>query len=111
MAGNNYIPEYVLSNLKWYERDGLLTYIDQLKCNRFLADPDKHFQEIKVIKFDIIYKTIRGEKIPEKTLKDYQTVKAESTKAYPKKDQDKFLSSVFGIDRKDIYFEKKKVID
>ena len=54
MVGNNYIPEYVLSNLKWYERDGLLTYIDQLKCNRFLADPDKQFQEIKVIKFDMI---------------------------------------------------------
>ena len=111
MVGNNYIPEYVLSNLKWYERDGLLTYIDQLKCNRFLADPDKQFQEIKVIKFDMIYKTIRGETIPEKTLKDYQNVKAESTKAYPTKDQDKFSSSVFGIDRKDIYFEKKKVID
>ena len=111
MVGNNYIPEYVLSNLKWYERDGLLTYIDQLKCNRFLADPDKQFQEIKVIKFDMIYKTIRGETIPEKTLKDYQNVKAESTKAYPTKDQDKFSSSEFGIDRKDIYFEKKKVID
>lgn len=29
MAENNYIPEYVSSDLKWYKRDGLLTYIDQ----------------------------------------------------------------------------------
>ena len=28
MLVNKYIPEYVPSDLKWYERDGLLTYID-----------------------------------------------------------------------------------
>ena len=28
---NKYIPKYVPEDLPWYERDGLLTYIDQLK--------------------------------------------------------------------------------
>ena len=103
MAENNYIPEYVSSDLKRY---GLLTYIDKLKCNRYLEDPNKNFKETKLINFDIIYKTIRDEKIPDKTLKYCQTVKAERTKPYPKKDQDRFLSSAFRTDRKDLYFEK-----
>ena len=106
MAENNYIPEYVSSDLKWYKRDGLLTYIDQQKCERFLQDPDKPFKETKEINFDIIYKTIRGEKSQDKTRKGYQTVKAEITKSYPKKDQNRFLPSAFRTDRNDIYFEK-----
>ena len=37
---NKYIPEYTPNNLKWYERDGLLTYIDQLKYEEFSSNPD-----------------------------------------------------------------------
>ena len=106
MAENNYVPEYVSSDLKWYKRDELLTYIDQQKCERFLQDPDMPFKEAKEIYFDIIYKTITGEKSPDKALKDYQTVKAERTKSYLKKGQSRFLSSAFRTDRNDIYFEK-----
>lgn len=74
MAVNNYISEYVPSDLKWYERDGLMTYIDQAKCKEFLSDSDKHSREKKIISFDIIYKSIRGEKVPESDLKKYQSV-------------------------------------
>ena len=35
MATNNYIPEYVLSDLNWYKRNGLMTYIDQDKLEEF----------------------------------------------------------------------------
>ena len=63
----------------------MLTYIDQLKCNKFLEDPDKYFRKTKVISFDIIYKMITDKKIPDETLKDYQTAKAERTKTYSKK--------------------------
>ena len=28
---NKYIPKYVAEDLPWYEREGLLTYIDQMK--------------------------------------------------------------------------------
>ena len=47
MATNNYIPKYVPIDLKWYKRDGLMTYIDHVKCEEFLSDPDKHFREKK----------------------------------------------------------------
>ena len=30
ICSNSYIPPYVKSDLKWYEKDGLLTYIDRL---------------------------------------------------------------------------------
>lgn len=39
---NNYIPEYVPEDLPWYERDGLMKYIDQVKCQDFLKDSDGH---------------------------------------------------------------------
>ena len=47
MATNNYIPKYVPIDLKWYEIAGLMTYIDHVKCEEFLSDPDKHFREKK----------------------------------------------------------------
>ena len=37
---NKYVPVYVPQDLKWYERDGLLTYINQIKYERFSEDPD-----------------------------------------------------------------------
>ena len=66
MAINNYIPEYILDNLPWSKRDGLMTHLDKIKCD------EKHFRE-KIYKFIIyIYKSIRGEKISEADLKSYQ---------------------------------------
>lgn len=50
---NNYIPEYVFDNLQWYQRDGLMTYIDKLKYNNFIRD--EHFKITKVVNFDMIY--------------------------------------------------------
>ena len=32
---NSYIPLYIKPNLKWYERDGLMTYCDQLEYWQF----------------------------------------------------------------------------
>ena len=51
MATNKYIPEYVLSDLNWYKRNGVMTYIDQDKCEESLSDPDKHLKEKKNSKF------------------------------------------------------------
>ena len=83
MAVNNYVPGYVPENLPWYERDGLLTWYDQAKCKEFLEDPDVHFKNKKIVNFDIIDKSIRGEKIPENDLENYQTVKMDRVKKYP----------------------------
>ena len=56
MVDNNYIPNYTSSNLKWYERDGLFTYIDQLKREKFLENSDENFKKTRVINFDIIHR-------------------------------------------------------
>ena len=37
---NTYIPPYVSSELKWYERDGLLTYFDRLEYEQFEKNRD-----------------------------------------------------------------------
>ena len=71
MVINDYVPECVSGNLPWYERDGLLTWYDQAKCKEFLEDPDGHFKNKKTVNFDIIYKSISGEKIPKNDLKNY----------------------------------------
>ena len=60
---NSYIPAHAPWNLKWYERDGLLTYIDQLKYNEFIKNPDNHFQRARINNFDLIHKEYRGEPI------------------------------------------------
>ena len=60
---SNYIPEYVPNNLKWYERDGLMTYIDQLKYNSFVRNTDEHFEKTQAINFDIIRRLARGENL------------------------------------------------
>ena len=48
---NNYIPKYVSEDLTWYERDGLLTDIDQLKYKDFISDPNNHIKNTQVINF------------------------------------------------------------
>ena len=32
--------EYVPEDLPWYGKDGLMAYIDQLKYEEFISDPD-----------------------------------------------------------------------
>ena len=39
---NKYIPKYIPEYLPWHKRDGLLTYIDQLKYKDFISDPNVH---------------------------------------------------------------------
>lgn len=41
---NSYIPEYAHENVPQYERDGLLTYIDQLKYQKFTENRNEHFK-------------------------------------------------------------------
>ena len=50
---NNYIPEYISDKFLWYERDGLMTYIDKLKNYSFIKDTDSHFKNTQDINFDL----------------------------------------------------------
>ena len=49
MASNYYVPEYGLSDLRWYERDGLMTWYNQRKREEFLRDSKIHFKNTKIV--------------------------------------------------------------
>ena len=51
-----------------------MTWYDQVKCEQFLEDVNKHFSKTKNVNFDIINKSIKGEEMSESVLKNYQTV-------------------------------------
>ena len=51
---NSFIPPYIKPNLKWYERDGLMTYCDRLTYERFEENRDSYLKNVQVINFDII---------------------------------------------------------
>ena len=76
---NTYIPPYVKDDLKWYERDGLMTYIDRLKHERFEEDRDSYLSKAKIVNFDMIHASCRGQ-TREKSKKYYQTIRRETLK-------------------------------
>lgn len=59
-VANKYVPPYKNLHLPWCERDGLLTYIDQLKYKKFIENPDDHFSNVEIINFDIIHHECSG---------------------------------------------------
>ena len=52
---NKYIPEAIPKDLPLYDRDGLMTYIDQLEYKRCISDPDSYLEKAEVINFVIIH--------------------------------------------------------
>ena len=101
---NIHVPKVVPKNLPQYERNGLMPWYDQIKCEDFLRDTDQHFQQAKIINFDIIHREYCGEEVTKDLLKHYQTVNDKSVPDYPTPKQDQILSSAFRTDREDIFF-------
>ena len=77
------------------------------KCPNLLRDTKRHFNETKIVNFDIIHTKCCGEVVPDELLKYYQTVNQTWVSDYPSDDQERILSSAFCTDKKDIYFENK----
>ena len=88
-----------------------MTWYDQAKCRDLLENSKKHFEEVKVVNFDIIHRSARSEPVPAEILKKCQTIQTERVKQYPKKDHKKILSDAFKTERHDLYFEQKVVLD
>ena len=107
---NKYVPEYVPSNLKWFERDELLTYIDELKYSKFSRDPDKYLKEVEVLNFDMIHARCRDDK-QSVTDKQYQTVASNDLKNMSQKGKKKDVSACIRSNRKDLFVEKKLSFD
>ena len=80
---------------------------DRGKCQDFLRGTKRHFNETKIVNFDIIHKKCGGEVVPDELLKYYQTANQTRVSEYPSDDQERILSSAFCTNRKDIYFETK----
>ena len=89
---NTYVPKFVSNNIPWYERDGLNTWYEQMKCNEFLEDIDNHFKNLEITNFDMIYnkKTLPNDKI-----KQYQSIDHHEIMKYPIKERDQIMSSIF----------------
>ena len=103
---NKYIPKYVLEDLPWYEWDGHLTYIDQLKYKEFISNPDRHMKKAEVINFDIIYARC-GCAPQQYSDRYYQTVHTSDVKKIPQKDRKKAIGACLRSTRKDVHIEKK----
>ena len=85
---NSYIPPYVKGDLKWYERDGLMTYIDRLKYERFEENRDDYLAKAKIVNFDMTHASCRGQ-TREKTDMYYQKVRQENLEKMPESDKKK----------------------
>ena len=79
---NKYVPGFVQHfELPWYERDGLMSYIDALKCDEFSNDSDAHFKNAQVVNFHIVHHECRGDPL-KGNCKDYKTIEKEDLNHY-----------------------------
>ena len=102
---NRYIPAFVKDNLKWYERDGLITYINQLEYKKFEENRDSYLEKIYITNFNLIHSNCRNEPL-ENEIRYYKTVNTKDLKQMPLADKDAALAACFRSERKDIYIEK-----
>ena len=102
---NSYIPQYVALDLKWYERDGLITYIDRLKYERFEQNRDSYLNNVKITNFDIIHHECRGDPL-QNSYKHYNTVNQKNFDRMPSFDRRKATAACFRSKRKDLYVQR-----
>ena len=55
---NEFIPSYISMNLNISERDGFETWYRQNKCQEFLENTNKHFEQRKIANFHMINKKL-----------------------------------------------------
>ena len=58
---NSFIPAYEKKDPKWYERDGLMTYIVRLAYERFENNRDDYLENVNIVNFDMIHHKCRGD--------------------------------------------------
>ena len=103
------IQTYALSNLKWWERDGLTTYIDSLKYEEFKIDEEKWLRNHKVMNFDLIHVECTGSELS-MSEKEYKTVWENDFTNYPEKVKKDTTSNIRRVEKDDLYLEKSIAI-
>ena len=96
--------------LKWYESDGLLTYIDESKCKELCCDRDADFDKIKVFNFNIIYSSCNPNHEMNKSLIDHQTIKPDDFCNYLNDDKALALSEALRCQQNDAFMEKSLLL-
>ena len=71
-------------SLLWYERNGLMSFINPLKNKIFKEDPQWHVQSTTMVNFAMIHAQARGEKVDDKP---YSTVCEKDLRGYKNKDE------------------------
>ena len=79
------------SNLKWYKRDGLLTYIDELKYKEYSVNADLYISRVNVVNFDMIHSQSCGD-TRQNSDRFYQTVTKNTLKGMSGRKTKKNLS-------------------
>ena len=103
---NNYVPKYTPP-----EERGFLSYLDNVKYERYMMDPDTYFKNVEIIIFDIIRNQILGERMHE-PIETYQMGHEPGLTKYTPNAKKKFVSSVMRNQddtMQPIYFEKSTV--
>ena len=77
-------------NLNSSECDGLETWYRQNKCQEFLENTNKHFEQRKIVNFHMI-----NEKLDTKIIQQYQTVDNKKIEQYTIEYCDQIRSSIF----------------
>ena len=104
---NRFFPKFLPRNLPWKEREGLLTWYEQAKCEQFLQDTDNHFEKLQITNFDII--NANGQVSKEK-LKQYQAVDHLEITKYPLELREQIMSSIFRLSKRACMFVKKETV-
>ena len=105
---NRFIPTFVPNDLPWYERDGLMTWYEQCKCQEFLENTDEHFQNLQILNFDMINS---NGKIDDDKLKQYQTIDHHEIMAYPPELREEIMSSNFRAKHPGMHVKKETVVE
>ena len=93
-------------DLPWYKRDGLMTYIDQVKYKYFYLCPDAHIKNTQIINFEMVHTQCCGQPCTHSDKKYYQTVTQKDMREMPEKDK-KVVGACLRSTRKVVFVDKK----
>ena len=85
-----------------------MTWYKQCKCQEFLENTDKHFQNLHVLNFDVINS---NGKIDDDKLKQYQTIDNHEIMTHPPELRKEIMSSIFRAKRPDMHVKKEAVVE
>ena len=106
--GGGYVPLYVFLEFKQYERDGLMSYINQLRYKKFVKYKNAWLKTRKVVNFNLIHNYWK-DKLDElyKKVKKHQAVTCANLEPYTQKMKNSIVSCARRCGRSDMFLEMK----